>query len=182
MNRGPGFPSDPRWSGTFRGLEGRLGPVVAPYAVRGEHVGSTSVPGRHAKPIIDIDIVVGLRNDVVRVGEALATLGYEARGELGITDRFAFRLHGSDIHHNLYVCVSGSAALRNHLTLRDHLRAYPDDRRAYGELKVELARRFPHDMDAYVEGKSSFIQSILSRYDAFDAEELAEIEDANRSK
>ena len=65
--------------------------------------------------------------------------------------------------HNLYVCVEGCDALRNHLLLRDHLRANPQDARAYGDLKKELAREFGDDLDCYCEAKTEFIVGVLRK-------------------
>jgi GrpB-like predicted nucleotidyltransferase (UPF0157 family) len=88
-----------------------------------EHVGSTSVPNLAAKPVIDIDIVVTSRADVQPIVLAITSnLGYEYIGEMGIIDRHAFRLRGAVPVRNLYVCVEGSASLRNHIGVRDVLR------------------------------------------------------------
>ena len=93
-----------------------------------EHVGSTSVPGLAAKPIIDCDIVVTAEH-VAPASDVLIGLGFQPLGELGIPQRWAFkeppRLSGT----NTYVIVDGSLSLRNHLRLRDTLRASSDLRR-----------------------------------------------------
>ncbi|MCO4784243.1 MAG: GrpB family protein [Candidatus Cloacimonetes bacterium] len=80
--------------------------------------------------------------------------------------------------HNLYVCIEGSIALNNHLTLRDHLRSNPNDCMTYGQLKSQLAMQFPNDIDSYCEAKSQFILKILNQY-GFDIRELDEIESSN---
>jgi GrpB-like predicted nucleotidyltransferase (UPF0157 family) len=153
----------PEWPEHFAQLRERIWPSVSDFATGIEHVGSTSVPGLAAKPVIDIDIVVASRQDISLVVKRLANLGYTHVGDLGIRDREAFDLPSPDLAHNLYVCPSDSLALRNHLALRDHLRAHPMDVAAYSALKKELARRFPHDIASYVEGKTDFILSVLAR-------------------
>lgn len=138
--------------------------MVSDIAIGLEHVGSTAVPGLAAKPVIDMDIIIPSRDVWPTIVRRLAGLGYEHRGEVGIADRDAFRAPGDQPSHHLYVCSSGSAALRNHIAFRDHLRGHPGDAAAYADLKLELADRFSDDRERYVEGKTAFVLSILARY------------------
>jgi hypothetical protein len=87
-----------------------------------EHVGSTAVPGLAAKPIIDCDIVVDA-DDVDAAARVLVSLGFAPLGELGISERWAFREPSRLAGTNTYVIVAGSLSLRNHLCVRDTLRA-----------------------------------------------------------
>jgi GrpB-like predicted nucleotidyltransferase (UPF0157 family) len=170
---------DAEWPRRFEDLRARIWPVVADVAVRIEHVGSTSVPGLAAKPIIDMTVVVAGRGDVPRTIERLATLGYRHCGNLGIDDRDAFD-HASDLpRHNLYVCPEGTIGVVNQLAVRDYLRAEPDAARRYGELKKRLAGRFPNDIDSYVFGKTDFILDVL-RHVGLSEEQLTSIERVNR--
>jgi len=152
---------DPAWPGLFRELCARILPVVEDFALSVEHVGSTSVPGLAAKPIIDMSIVIPVEDDVPLAITRLATIGYTHRGNLGVEGREAFAHPAGLPSHHLYVSPQGSPGLRNHLALRDYLRSHPEAAREYGELKRELARRFPRDIDAYVDGKTDFILAIL---------------------
>jgi GrpB-like predicted nucleotidyltransferase (UPF0157 family) len=170
---------DEEWPRRFDDLRVRTWPVVADVALRIEHVGSTSVPGLAAKPIIDITVVVAGRGDVPPMIDRLATLGYRHRGNLGIEDREAFD-HLADLpRHNLYVCPEGTIGLVNQVAVREHLRAHPDVARQYGELKKRLAGQFPDDIDSYVFGKTDFILDVLRRCD-LTVEQLASIERVNR--
>ena len=131
-----------------------------------QHVGSTSVPNLAAKPIIDIDVIVENQQDLKKVIDALIAIGYIHLGDLGICGREAFRA-GPGIQeewprHNLYAGIRGCDSLENHLRLRDYLRENPGKAREYGELKKQLAQKFPDDIDSYVEGKTKFITKILS--------------------
>jgi GrpB-like predicted nucleotidyltransferase (UPF0157 family) len=153
---------DPAWPDLFAALHGQLWPVVADLATSIEHVGSTSVPGLAAKPIIDFDIVVPTVQRIPAVIERLVGLGYRHRGDLGVPGREAFHRPPETVVHQVYVCVAGIASLRNHLAVRDYLRAHPAVASEYGALKKELARRFPDDIDAYIEGKSELLERILS--------------------
>jgi GrpB-like predicted nucleotidyltransferase (UPF0157 family) len=116
---------DEDWPRRFEELRARIWPVVADIAFRIEHVGSTSVAGLAAKPIIDMTIVVAGREHVPRAIERLATIGYRHLGDLGIEDREAFE-HPRDLpRHNLYVCPEGTIGVVNQLAVRDYLRATP---------------------------------------------------------
>ncbi len=154
---------DPQWPRTFETLRAPIVAALGGVALAVEHIGSTSVPGLAAKPIIDIDIIVRSRNDFPAAALRLASLGYRHRGNLGIEDREAFESPAHLPAHHLYLCSLGSGALENHLAVRDHLRRNEAAAIQYGELKMRLADRFPKDIDSYVSGKTDFILGILRR-------------------
>lgn len=133
-----------------------------------------------AKPVIDVDIVVVSRGEVPLMVSRLALLGYEHQGNLGIEDREAFLTPKNQPAHHLYVCLQNSLALRNHIGLREYLRAHPSDAVAYSTLKKRLAEQFPYKRELYMEGKTNFILSLLDR-EGFSAEELDSIRRANQS-
>jgi len=154
-----------------------------------QHVGSTSVVGLAAKPIIDIDLIITNRDILEPVIEKLQWLGYDYLGDLGIADREAFRARSAEApydegfhswpSHNLYVCLAGSDSLRNHIAFRDFLRNNPAQARAYGKLKKKLALENPYDIDWYVERKTPFITEIL-RQVGFDEASVSKIVESNR--
>ncbi len=152
---------DSTWPETFEQIRSRLATATDDCAISIEHVGSTSVPGLAAKPIIDISIVVPTEDQVPLAIERLSMLGYVHLGNLGVEGREAFKRPEASARHNLYLCPRGSLALANHLALRDYLRAHPDAALEYGALKKELAHRFPDDIDGYTEGKTEAILKIL---------------------
>jgi GrpB-like predicted nucleotidyltransferase (UPF0157 family) len=172
---------DPTWPQVFESLRARVLEAVNSFAISVEHVGSTAVPGLAAKPIIDIGVVVPSNREVAMAIARLEAIGYVHRGDLGIKGREAFRSPEGSPQHHLYVYVRGNTALANHLAVRDHLRQYPSVAAAYGQLKQEMARKFPGDIEGYCDGKTDFLLSIL-RAAGFSAEELAAIEQANRKK
>ena len=154
---------DPAWTDRFEALRAEYAVALEAAAVplvSIEHVGSTSVPGLAAKPIIDIDIVVD-EADVNAASSVLISLGFEPRGDLGIPQRWAFwepeRLAGT----NTYVVVAGSLALRNHLAVRDTLRADADLRTEYGDVKKRIAAT-ASDIYEYGAGKNATVQRILA--------------------
>lgn len=169
---------DPGWPDLFAELRASVWPAVEDLAICIEHVGSTSVPGLAAKPVIDIDIVVTPEHVEAAIGRVVR-LGYEHRGDLGIAGREAFRRPAGSPPHHLYLCASNSPALANHLAVRDHLRANPDVAREYGALKKRLARTFAEDTDGYVEGKTGFLLGLLRTVGFLDSD-LADIERMNR--
>ncbi|HET6795391.1 MAG TPA: GrpB family protein, partial [Acidimicrobiales bacterium] len=103
---------DPAWPTWFARLHDHVWPAVADVALRIDHVGSTSVPGLPAKPVIDMDVVVASEAGVEAAKQRLATLGYRWLGDLGVTGRQAFKpVDAGDLpRHNLYVVVENNKA------------------------------------------------------------------------
>ena len=151
---------DPRWSELFEALRARVASALGELALAIEHVGSTSVPGLAAKPIIDMDVVVR-GGDVAEGIARLAQLGYRHRGDLGILEREAFEPPAGSPAHHLYLCPEDSQALANHRAVRDFLRGDPVAARAYGELKKQLAAAHGRDIDGYIAGKTAFLVGVL---------------------
>ena len=170
---------DPKWAEAFLQLSTNIRNVVGDIAVAVEHVGSTSVPGLAAKPIIDMSVVIAAAADLPLTIERLATLDYVHRGDLGVDGREAFFNPPGSPSHHLYVCPEGSLGLRNHLAVRDYLRAHPATARTYGTLKKRLADECGDDIDTYIDGKTDFILEILAKTD-LSPSELKLIEAANR--
>jgi GrpB-like predicted nucleotidyltransferase (UPF0157 family) len=156
---------DPRWPAWFEQIRGHVWPAVAGIAERIEHVGSTSVPGLAAKPIIDMDIVVASDADVQTVIGRLAGIGYTWAGDLGVTGREAFqepRGRGLPRHH-LYLVVENSKAHLDHVLLRDLMRADPAARERYAALKRRNAETANDDIEVYVAAKADFVTECIDR-------------------
>lgn len=112
---------DRRWPSLFDALKSQYHEALAGIPVVGiEHVGSTSVRGLAAKPVIDIDIIVAAVHAQQAI-DAMERSGFQSRGELGIPDRWAFRTPPDLPATNTYVVIDGSLPLRNHLAVRDML-------------------------------------------------------------
>ena len=170
---------DPAWPDVFAQLRSRVWLKLCDVALTIEHVGSTSVPGLAAKPIIDMSVVVPSDAEVPEAIRLLALLGYVHCGNLGIRGREAFVSPEGFQPHNLYLCPRSSIGLENHLAVRDYLRTHPVAAKEYGDLKKRLAEEFPNDIDSYVDGKTDMIARIL-RAVGFSPLALAEVEQANR--
>lgn len=153
---------DPRWPETFTELRDQITGELGPLTQAIEHVGSTAVPGLAAKPIIDIDIVIGSPADLPAITARLRPLGYHPEGDHGVPGLEAFSTPPGTPPHHLYVCVTGSAPLKRRLALRDLLRARPDLIRAYATLKRSLADQYRDDRAAYTNGKTAFIEQALA--------------------
>ena len=149
------------WATAFESLRARVQGALGPLAVRVEHVGSTSVPGLRAKPIIDMDVVIESEGRLEEVASRLATVGYKPRGDLGVTGRYTFSPPAGLPDHHLYVCARDNVELHRHLALRDYLRRHPGQAAAYGRLKQTLAKAHPFDREAYTEGKTCWIERAL---------------------
>jgi GrpB-like predicted nucleotidyltransferase (UPF0157 family) len=140
-----------------RVIAGALGKA----ALRIEHVGSTSVPGLAAKPIIDILVVVQDSADELTYLPRLEVAGYVLRvREPEWNEHRMFRTHGGDVHVHIY--SDGCLEIQRVLTFRDHLRININDRRRYEQTKRELAAREWSDMNEYADAKSGVIESIIA--------------------
>jgi GrpB-like predicted nucleotidyltransferase (UPF0157 family) len=170
---------DPSWPAAFEQLRRSIWPAVSDVATSIEHVGSTSVPGLAAKPVIDVSLVVPSIDDVPAAIDRLAGLGYVHSGNLGVKGREAFQSPHHAPRHHLYLCPRGSLALRNHLVVRDHLRTHREDAARYGALKLQLARQHSDDIAAYTAGKTESILRILEAA-GFRPDELDAIDRINR--
>lgn len=167
---------DPAWPADFEAIRTRLAQSLSG-ALRIEHVGSTSVPGLCAKPIIDIDIEIASPLDLPGAKAELEALGYLHAGDQGIPGREAFkRLSCGDpvldrIPHHLYVCASASPEYRRHILFRDYLRRHEDARLEYAGIKrAILAAHGQDSRAAYVEAKEAeyswFFRKVLELAEA----------------
>ena len=165
---------DPTWPRRFEQLRQKYTEAMTAAGVplvTIEHVGSTSVPGLAAKPVIDCDIVVA-EQDVDAASQALTGLGFKPLGELGIPLRWAFKEPERLAGTNTYVVVEGSLSLRNHLAVRDILRADANLREQYAAVKRH-AGATAANIDDYGRRKNAMIQQILSAAGLSDAERAA---------
>ena len=156
------LPYDRTWKFAFeeikREIEGAIGDLI----IGIEHVGSTSVEGMSAKPIIDIDVVIKDYSMFDVVVSRLESVGYIHEGNLGIKDREAFK-YSDKPHlqqHHLYVCPQQSEELHRHITFRDFLRSNPEAVKRYGAVKEKAAQLFPDNVEKYIEYKSPCIEEL----------------------
>jgi GrpB-like predicted nucleotidyltransferase (UPF0157 family) len=155
---------DPAWPSWFETVRANIWPAVEEVALRIDHVGSTSVLGLAAKPLIDIDVVVTGPDDVREVVRRLAGIGYRWRGDLGVPGREAFAAPNEEglPPHNLYLVVKNNKAHVDHWLLADALRNDAGARDRYAELKSRNARLSNDDMEFYVAAKARFVADLLA--------------------
>ncbi|MFD6135788.1 GrpB family protein [Isoptericola sp. NPDC056618] len=156
---------DPAWPARFARERERIVAALGPTAVRVDHVGSTSVPGLAAKPIVDIDVSVPDVEDEDAYLPALLVAGYELR--VREPGHRLVRTPERDVH--VHVCAAGGDWERSHLLFRDRLRHDADDRAAYAALKRELAARDWPSMNHYADAKGGLIAEITARAEAWAA-------------
>lgn len=152
---------DPIWQDRFNELRAKFEPLMGSPVTRIEHIGSTSVPGLAAKPIIDLVLVIALWASFEDVKSRLEGFGYAHEGDKGIPEREAFKMPPGCFPHHLYVCNEDSVELGRQLTFRNRLREQTGIRAEYAELKKSLAEKFRHDRAAYTDAKTEFIERQL---------------------
>jgi GrpB-like predicted nucleotidyltransferase (UPF0157 family) len=162
-------PYDPAWPAMFIAEAATIRRVLGKLALRVEHVGSTSVPGLAAKPVVDIQVSVASLEPMGTYIEMLASVGY-IHIPLGAFDRvypfFQKPAEWPSTHH-VHLCVAGSEQERDHLAFRDYLRAHPLVAAEYLDLKRRLAT--VHDgatlqsRERYSLAKTEFVASVLTR-------------------
>lgn len=161
-------PGNPRWAEVYEQVAAYLQAALAEadVDVDVEHVGSTSVPGLAAKPILDIAVGLPPGTDPTALTAALETLGflYRGSGDADVVD-LMFGWEDQPRHRlvNLHVVTVDGPAWRDYVRFREGLRANPEARDAYARLKQELAVKYPGDRQAYIAGKDRFVAEILSR-------------------
>ncbi len=124
------------------------------------HIGSTSVPGLAAKPIIDLMPVVTDLDELDRKRSLVEALGYSWHGELGITGRRYCALSNEDGNRiaQLHFFTAESPQIVRHLAFRDYLRTHPKEARAYEHEKRRARDLFPNDSHAYTDEKAAWIE------------------------
>jgi GrpB-like predicted nucleotidyltransferase (UPF0157 family) len=153
---------NPRWPAMFDREAGRIRAALASLAMRVEHVGSTSVPGLAAKPIIDIVLAVPDSANEAAYVPALEAAGYVLRGRE--PDWHEHRLFkGPDADINLHVFRAGDPEIDLMVLFRDWLRSNDDERDAYLRVKRDLAQRTWRYVQHYADSKTAIVREILAR-------------------
>lgn len=157
-------PYDPAWPDRFAQEARCIVDALSAIARRVEHIGSTSVPGLGAKPIVDVLVAVDDVDDE-RITPALERAGYVLR--VRETGHRMFRRPDRSVH--VHVWTAGSDDVERHLLFRDWLRVSAEDRARYESVKRDLARRDWDDMNDYADAKSPVVAEITARAQAWAA-------------
>jgi GrpB-like predicted nucleotidyltransferase (UPF0157 family) len=163
------------WANDFKEIKKVLEEALFKRGVSIIHIGSTSIPGLAAKPVIDIDIVYGPGVDFNEVKDGLERVGYYHNGDQGIKGREVFKRGPlaikhkllDTIRHHLYVCPAHSVEWDRHLLFRNFLVENERERQQYQEIKRQIAEKAKQDGKKYAQLKEvearEFIQSIIER-------------------
>lgn len=156
---------DPAWRTEFEEEAKHISRVLGDRVSRLHHIGSTAIPGIFAKPVIDLLMEVENIVELEAGNAAMEGLGYESMGEFGIAGRRYFRKNDAFgvRTHQVHAFAAESPEIARHLAFRDYMIAHPAEARAYGELKRNLAREFPEDIQRYMDGKDPFIKEHEAR-------------------
>jgi GrpB-like predicted nucleotidyltransferase (UPF0157 family) len=154
----------PKW---FEEIKAFLGEKVSKACRRIEHVGSTAIPGMTAKPIIDLILVIEPER-WEEMKSLLEEMGYDYRGDQGITEREVFRLNEIKIKspppfHHLYVCPKNSPELKKETAFRDYLKENKTEAKRLSDLKWSLSEEFNNDREVYMDGKVTLYQEITEK-------------------
>ena len=153
---------DREWPRLYEREAARIGEALGSKALRIEHVGSTSVPGLAAKPLIDIVLVVADAADESAYVPELEAAGYVLR--IREPDWFEHRLFkGPDTNVNVHTFSDGCEEVDRMVDFRDWLRAHDEDRDLYLAAKRELAQREWKYVQNYADAKSAVVREILAR-------------------
>ena len=144
-------------------------------AIKFEHVGSTSITGMWAKPIIDIDVVIESINDFEKTKDELKIIGYLHEGDMGIIGREVFKKDNvikneilDKVNHHLYVCTKDNEELKRHILFRDYLNKHNEVKIEYNNIKKAIIKKYGNeDREKYVEIKETeykwFFEEVLKK-------------------
>jgi GrpB-like predicted nucleotidyltransferase (UPF0157 family) len=156
---------DPAWPGLFAELGRELRVGLGDIALRIDHIGSTSVPGLAAKPVIDVQVSVAAFEPLTAFKQPLERLGYVYRADDPERTKRYFREPPGRRRTHVHVRRAGSFSEQWALLFRDYLRAHRDVAAEYEAVKRRLAVRFRDDRHAYTNAKVPFMWEVIRRAD-----------------
>ncbi|MGM0898939.1 MAG: GrpB family protein [Bacillota bacterium] len=148
------------WHAAFENAATEIREILSSECLDVQHIGSTAVPGLAAKPVIDLLVVVYGIEAIDCFEQDFRKLGYQAKGENGLPGRRYFERGGNERTHHVHCYELGNPEISRHLAFRDFLKANPRIASAYGELKMELAKQYPLDIEQYIIGKQAMVLEI----------------------
>lgn len=152
---------DSRWTAAYQKEKELITAALKQQIIDIQHIGSTSVTGLSAKPIIDILVAVNKLNTAETYSSQLQEINYQYIYYAENVDRLFFR-KGTPRTYHLHIVEYGSWTYWRHILFRDYLLAHPETAQQYEQLKREMAIKFKVDMNAYANSKTQFIQSIVT--------------------
>ncbi|WP_456278808.1 GrpB family protein [Bacillus sp. AK128] len=158
------LPWNEEWTKLYSLEEELLKEILKDEVVEIFHIGSTSVPAiGYAKPIIDILVVVKNIGEVDLYNQELQGLGYEPKDENGIPGRRYFPKGKENRTHHLHIFQSGNTNIETHLDFKEYLIKHPEDAKRFGDIKIELSKKFPENHYKYQAEKQEFVNELVTR-------------------
>ncbi len=158
---------DTTWPHLFARQAAKLREALGAVALRIDHIGSTSVPGLAAKPIIDVQISVADFEPLDTYCVPLERLGYVFRVDNPERTKRYFREPPGQRRTHIHVRRAGSFSEQLALLFRDFVRTHPDIAAEYARLKMDLAQQYRNDRQAYTDAKQPYIYSVVAQADAW---------------
>ena len=151
------------WAREFEREKARISKVCGDRVVAIEHIGSTSVPGLAAKPIIDIAVGIKTLKDAEKLLKPLDTIGYHFYKKFQRQRLFVAKGPDARRTHYLHVMRYNGAKWKSDQLFRDYLRSHPKAVKQYSELKKKLAGAHADDRQTYSDNKNTFIKSVIAK-------------------
>jgi GrpB-like predicted nucleotidyltransferase (UPF0157 family) len=153
-------PYTPEWKQLYEMEKVSLQDRLDAYILDIQHVGSTSIPGMLAKPIVDIAIAIADFEEARVCIPLMEELEYEYRGEFGIPHRHYF-VKGDPRTFHVHMSEIDSLEWENTILFRDYICQHTDIAKEYAQLKISLALKYPQERTAYMEGKTAFVERVI---------------------
>lgn len=152
---------NPLWTRMFEEEALKIKTILGENCIAIHHIGSTSIVGLAAKPIIDILPIVYNLEDVDKAATQFEKMGYEYMGEYGISGRRYLRKGGDERTHHIHIFSKKNVYdIERLLAVRDYLRSHPVACKQYADLKRKLANKYPYDNHGYCDGKEEFVKQL----------------------
>lgn len=151
------------WKKEYEKEEKLLKEVLGERIIEIRHIGSTSIEGLMAKPVIDILVVINSLDEITEIEEMLKPYDYENRGQQGVSDRYFFAKGPEDARsHYIHFVEPNSKTYYNQVYFKRYLIEHPEYIKKYCDLKQELAEKFADERPKYTAGKNEFITNVIS--------------------
>ena len=149
------------WKNMFEEEKNNLENIFKERAIKIEHVGSTSIEGLSAKPIIDIMVVLKSFSDFEFVRDVFLNIPYSVKLDSDPDEILIRKGPEENRTHFIHVVEEGSQRCINTILFRDYLREHDDVKKEYEDLKIILAKKYENDRKMYTASKNEFIQNVL---------------------
>lgn len=150
-----------KWAEMFQAEAKELRKIFGDLALSIEHVGSTSIPGIMAKPLVDIQVGLRQLSDFEKVRAKFEKEPYSVKPDPSPDEQLVRKGPEESRFFLIHVCAVDSDRFKNTLLFRDYMRSHPDKAREYEELKKTLAAKYPDNRPMYTASKNDFIQAVL---------------------